>query len=309
MESLGYIIDSFYIKEIGYFIGTFLFMWGFYLMVKTEKSQEHTQYRNDINQTLKHSFCINPSCVRCSLYTKAIAEANCRLKTVCEKGNQSEVAIAEKITQFLKNTSLSSESFQKPNVLYLNILQSRPLWEGMDILTGLEYKFNIIKNEFKIVYDNHVDRWRNNVTAHGKWSIFSIINQGRTLTENITLCPNTFKIISSLPNLMQKNVFGNVAFSVVEPGTHIFPHYGPTNIRLRCHLGLITPKTCYMKVAEEIVTWEDGKCLVFDDSYLHSVEHAGTEEDGIRAILMIDLWHPDITEEEQQILDMAFAPL
>ncbi|KAL3856162.1 hypothetical protein ACJMK2_010947 [Sinanodonta woodiana] len=307
MESLSLYIDSFYIREIGYFIGTFLFLWGFYLMIKTEKSQEHTRDRDVINLLPESTQCTNPDCVRCSLYAKVILEATCRLKTVCENGNQSEIAIAEKITHYLKNTSLSKESFQRPNVFYLNVLQSRPLWECMDCLSGLESEFNIIKNEFKIVYEKNIDRWRNNDTSHGKWSIFSLINQGRTLSENIALCPDTFKIVSSLPNLMQKNVFGNVAFSVVEPGTHIFPHYGPTNIRLRCHLGLITPKKCYMKVAEETVTWEDGKCLVFDDSYLHSVEHAGTGEDGIRAILMIDLWHPDIVEEERQILDMAFA--
>ena len=27
------------------------------------------------------------------------------------------------------------------------------------------------------------------------------------------------------------------------PGTHVWPHTGPTNCRLRMHLGLVIPKT------------------------------------------------------------------
>ena len=38
---------------------------------------------------------------------------------------------------------------------------------------------------------------------------------------------------------MKGNLFGNVAFSVVESGTTIAPHHGPSNIRIRCHLGEI----------------------------------------------------------------------
>ena len=32
-------------------------------------------------------------------------------------------------------------------------------------------------------------------------------------------------------------------FSVMSPGTHVWPHVGPTNCRLRMHLGLVIPKT------------------------------------------------------------------
>ena len=30
-------------------------------------------------------------------------------------------------------------------------------------------------------------------------------------------------------------------FSVLQPGTYALPHNGPTNGRLRCHLGVIVP--------------------------------------------------------------------
>lgn len=32
-----------------------------------------------------------------------------------------------------------------------------------------------------------------------------------------------------------------IKFSVMQPGTHVWPHTGPTNCRLRMHLGLVIP--------------------------------------------------------------------
>ena len=37
---------------------------------------------------------------------------------------------------------------------------------------------------------------------------------------------------------MARTVFGNAFVSVLEPGSEITPHCGPTNLRVRCHLAL-----------------------------------------------------------------------
>ena len=42
--------------------------------------------------------------------------------------------------------------------------------------------------------------------------------------------------------------------------------------------------------------------LIFDDSYKHHVYHHGSTE---RILLLFDIWHPQISEEEKQhIIDM-----
>jgi aspartate beta-hydroxylase len=41
--------------------------------------------------------------------------------------------------------------------------------------------------------------------------------------------------------------------------------------RLTVHLGLRVPRGCSLRVAEETRAWEEGKCLVFDDSFEHEV--------------------------------------
>ena len=69
---------------------------------------------------------------------------------------------------------------------------------------------------------------------------------------------------------------GDVIFSVLTPGTRLRPHCGPSNARLTCHLAIRVPKSCeqgcYLRVgAEPKRGWEEGRCLVFDDSFEHEV--------------------------------------
>lgn len=38
----------------------------------------------------------------------------------------------------------------------------------------------------------------------------------------------------------------------MHPGTHVWAHTGPTNCRLRAHLGLVIPDGASIRVAEDI---------------------------------------------------------
>lgn len=43
-----------------------------------------------------------------------------------------------------------------------------------------------------------------------------------------------------------------IKYSVMHPGTHVWPHTGPTNCRLRMHLGLVIPREgCKIRCANE----------------------------------------------------------
>jgi aspartyl/asparaginyl beta-hydroxylase (cupin superfamily) len=81
----------------------------------------------------------------------------------------------------------------------------------------------------------------------------------------------------------------------------IDPHTGPTNLRLRCHLGLSIPDgDCGLTVAGETRRWREGTCLVFDDSLEHT---AWNHTEAPRVVLIVDLWHPDLTPEEIAYLE------
>jgi aspartyl/asparaginyl beta-hydroxylase (cupin superfamily) len=47
---------------------------------------------------------------------------------------------------------------------------------------------------------------------------------------------------------------------------------------LRAHLGLVIPKDCNIRVGEETHTWEEGKMLIFDDSYDHEAWNDSDED-------------------------------
>ena len=89
-------------------------------------------------------------------------------------------------------------------------------------------------------------------------------------------------------------IFGSHFFSRLSPGTHLSAHCGPSNLRLRCHLGLVVPDGVRIRVGDEVREWRQGECLVFDDSFEHEVWHEGGAD---RIVLICDMWHPSVDVE------------
>lgn len=65
---------------------------------------------------------------------------------------------------------------------------------------------------------------------------------------------------------------GSAYFSLMAPGTRLRAHCGPTNVRLRVHVGIQVPtEGVAMRVGNETRPWRVGEPLVFDDSFEHEV--------------------------------------
>ena len=74
-------------------------------------------------------------------------------------------------------------------------------------------------------------------------------------------------------------------------------------------LGLKVPsKLCTLTVAGQQRQWAEGELLCFDDSFPHSVHHNGGVDSGYRAVFMMDLWHPDLTQAQRDMIAFAFSP-
>ena len=54
-----------------------------------------------------------------------------------------------------------------------------------------------------------------------------------------------------------------------------------------------------MFVADRELDYRDGEVFVFDDTFLHWVEHHGTKT---RFTLMVTVWHPDLSAVERGFL-------
>jgi len=124
------------------------------------------------------------------------------------------------------------------------------------------------------------------ISKGDNWKTFAFYVFGIRLEENCSRCPQTVRAIEHLPGLQ------NAWFSILAPHYHIPPHKGPTRAVVRCHLALQVPtagQDCWIRVDEEIRRWEEGSCMLFDDTFEHEVKN---DTDEIRVVLFVDVDRP-----------------
>lgn len=135
------------------------------------------------------------------------------------------------------------------------------------------------------------------------WTVYLLHHMGVSVEALAGNCPKTLAIVNSLPRACTEYAWGDFIFSAMSGGAHLRPHCSIDNFRLRIHLGIVIPEKCSMRVGTEARTWEEGKCLVFEDSFVHEVWN---RSDSRRIVLIADLWHPDLTDIEVRALTAAF---
>ena len=122
--------------------------------------------------------------------------------------------------------------------------------------------------------------------------------KGEKANGNCRKSPLTCSLIEKIEPT--RNCFrGEVAFSVMSSEMHLWPTCGPTNCRLRAHLGLIVPDGIRFRVANETRSLIQGKFLIFDDSFEHEVWNERKE---ICLSLIIDFWHPNISHDQRNTI-------
>ncbi len=72
------------------------------------------------------------------------------------------------------------------------------------------------------------------------------------------------------------------------------------------HIPLIAPPDCALRVGSETRAWEDGKALIFDDSFEHE---AWNRSDRTRIILLFEIWRPEIGPAEREELTLLFEAI
>ncbi|XP_055969418.1 aspartyl/asparaginyl beta-hydroxylase isoform X2 [Sorex fumeus] len=186
-------------------------------------------------------------------------------------------------------------------------LKAQPWWTPKEtgyteLVKSLERNWKLIRDEGLAVMDQSKGLFLpedENLREKGDWSQFTLWQQGR---KNENSCKGAPKTCSLLDKFSETTGCrrGQIKYSVMHPGTHVWPHTGPTNCRLRMHLGLVIPKEgCKIRCANETRTWEEGKVLIFDDSFEHEVWQDATS---FRLIFIVDVWHPELTAQQRRNL-------
>ena len=123
------------------------------------------------------------------------------------------------------------------------------------------------------------------ITNDDRWKTFFFYGYGLRNDMNCELCPATSRVLARIPGM--KTAF----FSILFPRKRIPKHRGPYNGVLRYHLGLKVPEPdrCGIVVGGEKAGWQEGKSLVFDDSYQHEAWNDG---DDLRVVLFVDFLRP-----------------
>jgi ornithine lipid ester-linked acyl 2-hydroxylase len=144
---------------------------------------------------------------------------------------------------------------------------------------ALEQNWLAIRAEFAALGEAALAPWPERELYSRGWEVAGLHAFGRKLEANCARCPATASLVEAIPGMT------TAGFSLLQPGTHILPHRGYTNEVLRCHLGLIVPAGCSMRVGSDVRNWQEGRCLIFDDTVEHEVWHNG---DSRRVVLLVD---------------------
>lgn len=141
--------------------------------------------------------------------------------------------------------------------------------------------------------------WQNKIMGTG-WSAIRLQRLGVWNVEQCQEFPKTMEVLQSLniPFAVR-----GVCFARQAAGSGVQPHSDGRNFILTSHLGLKIPQGCWMKVGDEVKTWEDGKLITVDTSFQHST---GNPTDSDRYVLIIDFWHPETTDAERASLDFIY---
>jgi ornithine lipid ester-linked acyl 2-hydroxylase len=158
----------------------------------------------------------------------------------------------------------------------------------------VEAKWTTIRKELDVLLEHKeqipnlqdISPEQSSVASGESWKTFFLYGFGHKIEKNCACCPETAHIVSKIPGLKM------AMFSILAPKSHIPPHRGPYRGLLRYHLGLIIPppvSNCRLRVADEIRSWQEGRSLIFDDSFDHE---AWNDSDRHRVVLFVDFVRP-----------------
>merc|ERR550534_488525 len=189
-------------------------------------------------------------------------------------------------------------SFRKWNSIYdINTnshvfsgpIRQRPIWPtaGLAIAEWFESNFQVFKDDLDFIVQNnlfdtlyfagHVSMTQFSGKRES-WAPLNLIHNRALAPHACQVANRSCELLASRPEIARCNAHDvGAAFARLQPGMGIKPHFWSAPPRLGLHLGLRTPPGATMVVGSEVVEWEEGKAVVFDDTFIHSVRHMGTE--------------------------------
>mmetsp|Transcript_7980 Transcript_7980/g.21038 ORF Transcript_7980/g.21038 Transcript_7980/m.21038 type:complete len:259 (+) Transcript_7980:233-1009(+) len=176
----------------------------------------------------------------------------------------------------------------------------------------LEKEWTVVRDELAaaLADDGKLEAEGNNVWAGAKnatsaaaygqgWKTLGLCDRTVWDDTNAALFPRTCELLhrAKVPLL-------EAFFAKMPPKSVIGPHSDMCNFALTAHLGVDVPEgECSLTVGDGTREWRNGETMLFDTSILHEAENRA---DRTRYILMMRIYHPELTSVERQALQFMF---
>jgi len=206
---------------------------------------------------------------------------------------------------------------QEPTSFYFPGLPQRTFYERseFDWAPALEAETGTIRTELEALLSAEAEQFEPYVGADAdrsggtapnshlagstNWSAYHLLKGGTPVEGHAEHFPATLAALEKVPAPKISGRSPMALFSLLKPGAHIRPHHGLFNFRLICHLPLIVPPGCALRVGNQERSWTEGELLIFDDSMEHE---ARNQSDRQRIILLFEIWRPEISEADREAL-------
>ena len=241
---------------------------------------------------------------------------------VAVHGDKALHRIRRAIAHFHDGSEAWQHESQRPSFFYVPGLPPRPWFERTEFswAAEIERRARAIHAELSRAVSGGKHRllpyitaeqgapresWAHLIGTDG-WQTLHLLKGGRRVEPNASDMPVTMHALklADLPDCAGNSP--EAFFSVLAPRTEIPPHHGLANFKLVAHLALDIPDACGMRVGGHERSWQQGRILVFDDSFVHEAWNHSARH---RTVLIFDVWHPALTAIERHALTRLFPPI
>lgn len=235
-----------------------------------------------------------------------------------EAGIEAKGAVGQAIDLLLGRTQLF---LQQPTMFYYPGLPQRAFYEREEMgawVEEMEACTAALRDELEAVmaaqgsFDPYVTGTpgrplpNNPLLDDPSWGALYFWKSGKTVADHADRCPQTMAALARAPMPRIDHRSPMALWSRLEPGTRIKPHHGLLNTRLICHLPLIVPEGCALRVGAETRAWKEGRMMIFDDSVEHEAWNDSTQT---RVILLFEIWRPEIPADDRAALTALFQSI
>lgn len=157
--------------------------------------------------------------------------------------------------------------------------------ERLPFIPILVDNWRVIRHELDLADESSFRPWNERHIYDREWSTLLLFDGYQRcapvrVEENCIAFPATTGILDKIPSLL------TAGFSRLGANCRIRPHRGCDPNVLRVHLGLHVPDNCGIRVRGQTRRWNEGACLVFDDTFIHEAWNRASVP---RTILLIDI--------------------